>query len=303
MSFGEAFLTVPDLFPARQSGESWGDRTLALELPGGDYLASGLAAAQCEALEQRFGAAARAPRGGEPASLRVLRAAPGDFQAVETRGWNYALDTAHHERSIEIAGLHLMARLDWSPEPRACLWTDRTAGGEFVQAFENVLRLYAAYRIFELGGLMVHGAAALDGEAAHLFLGCSGAGKSTVARLSLESGREVLSDDLNALLREDDAFVLRGLPFTGDLDPAAIRPGSFAMRRFYRLVQHRQHALDELPTTERVALLAACAPFLNADPHRSEALLERAAEIARRIPAAELRFKKDADFWTLLAPK
>ena len=49
MSFGARFLAFPDLFPARRAGEPWGDREVALDLPGGPYLISGLSAVQAAA--------------------------------------------------------------------------------------------------------------------------------------------------------------------------------------------------------------------------------------------------------------
>ena len=48
MSFGGEFLRHPDLFPGRRSGETWGEGSLTLDVPGGPYLFSGLAATQIE---------------------------------------------------------------------------------------------------------------------------------------------------------------------------------------------------------------------------------------------------------------
>jgi hypothetical protein len=117
MSFGDRFLALPDLFPARRGGESWGDRRLLLDLPGGPYLAAGLSAAQAAAAEERFGELCQPVRGGEPAAVeaRLFAVSPAEFLAVDTRGWEYALDFDHQPAAVRIAGLHLMARLDWAP--------------------------------------------------------------------------------------------------------------------------------------------------------------------------------------------
>src|SRR5947199_4753648 len=163
MAFGTRFLAFPDLFPARRAGESWGDRRLLLDLPGGPYLAAGLSAAQAAAAEERFGEICRPPGGGETAAVeaRLFAVSPGDFLPIDTRGWEYALDFDHQPAAVRLAGIHLMARLDWCPALSATLWTSAdggAAGDRFPGIFENFLRLAVAYRLLEVGGLVVHSA-------------------------------------------------------------------------------------------------------------------------------------------------
>jgi hypothetical protein len=302
MSFGERFLSMPDLFPARRSGEPWGDVELAVALPGGPYHLDGLTQAQAAVVAERFGPLARPltdPAAGRDGavSLRVFRASAQDFLEIDTVGWEYTFDTEHTPAGVRLAGLDMMARVDHHPAPGAALWTHLTGGPGFLQAIENVLRLFLAYRVFDAGGLVLHSSAAVVGERAFLFVGRSGAGKSTAARLSLEAGHGVLSDDLNAIERSADSFRLRALPFTGDLAPSVARPGSFPIERLCRLEQYPSHEATPLSRAEQVALLVACAPFLNADPERSSALLERAAALAEALPGCTLRFRPDAGFW------
>lgn len=304
MTFGEQFLAIPDLFPARRSGEPWGDLKLAVDLPAGPYYLEGLTPAQAAVVEERFGSLARpvtAPpsdrQRGDGVSLSVFRASGQDFLEIDTAGWEYTFDTEHTPAGVRLAGLDMMARVDHDPSPGAALWTHWTEGPGFLQALENVLRLFLAYRVFDAGGLVLHSSAAVVDETAFLFVGRSGAGKSTAARLSLEAGHGVLSDDLNAIERSVDAYRLRALPFTGDLSPAVARPGSFPIGQLCRLEQYPSHETTPLSRAETVALLAACAPFLNADPERSAALLARTAALAEALPACTLRFRPDAEFW------
>jgi hypothetical protein len=301
MSFGEEFLTMPDLFPARKSGEAWGELALAVDLPGGPYRIEGLNPAQAAVVGQRFADATGPSSREESATLHVFRAAGGDFLPIETAGWEYTLDTDHTPRGVRIAGLDLMARVDEAPQPGAALWTHLEGGSSFLQAFENVLRLYLAYRVFAGGGLVLHSSAALAADEAYVFVGRSGAGKSTAARLSLEAGRDVLSDDLNALLPHGGTFLVRALPFTGDLEPNQARNGAFPVARLCRLEQAPNHETRPLSRAQVASLLVACAPFMNADPLHADGLLERAGEIAERVPACVLRFRPDGGFWQILS--
>jgi hypothetical protein len=311
VSFGGGFLRHPDLFPGRRSGEPWGDRSVTLDVPGGPYRFSGLAAAQEEALRRRFGGLCRPPMKKEEeegTATAVFRAARADFLEIDTRGWEYALDLDHAPHSVRVAGLRLMARLDWAPklagDLAGGLWTPEAAGEEWTSVCENYLRLLAAYRLLAAGGLVLHSAGVTDGAAAWLLLGPSGAGKTTASRLCLAAGAEVLSDDLNAVIfREGRAggapFVAR-LPFTGDLGERQGGAGSWPLRGVLRLRQGSREEWSPLSPAAALAALAAAAPYVNRDPFRRQALLAVLERLARAVPAWELTFALGADLWSIL---
>jgi hypothetical protein len=319
LSFGDRFLAFPDLFPARHGGESWGDRRLLLDLPGGPYLAAGLSTAQAAAAEERFGEICRRAHGAEPAAVetRLFAVSAAEFLAVDTRGWEYALDFDHQPASVRLAGLQLMARLDWATGLAAALWTSEDGGAPgdlFPGIFENFLRVVVAYRLVEVGGLVVHCAGVVDGGAAYLFLGRSGAGKTTLSRLSEAAGRTVLSDDLNALLPAAGASRPRveKLPFTGDVGDRRRGAPPFplaALLRLEKAVLQENAALQEAPENTlrplskagAAAQLLACAPFVNVDPHRRERVASIAAELAGAAPAGVLAFSLAGGFWSMVA--
>lgn len=302
MSFGGQFLRYPDLFPGRRSGEPWGDRGLALDVPGGPYLFRGLSAAQEEAARHRFGGLCR-EIAGEGVPSAVFRAPASDFLEIDTRGWEYSLEMDHALNSVRLAGLRLMARLDWTPPLAGGLWTPEAAGEEFSSVFENYLRVLTAYRLVEQGGAVLHSAGVTDGQAAFLLLGPSGAGKTTTSRLCLEAGATVLSDDLNAVRispspGEGPSAVK--LPFTGDLGERSGGPESVPLRALLKLVQGPEDRLRPLSAAAALAALIAAAPFVNRDPWRREALLGILEALARAVPAYELTFTLEGDVWGIL---
>lgn len=295
MSFGQTFLRNPDLFPARHAGEPWGDRELVLDLPGGPYGFSGLSADQEETALARFGDLRVA---SEPAiTTSLFRAATEDFLEIDTRGWEYGLDFDFGPSSVRLAGLDLTGRLDWRPGLRGAIWTPAGAGDRFPGIFENFCRVLVAYRLHELGGAVIHGAAAVDGGEALLFAGRSGAGKSTVSRMAMERGLTILSDDLNALL---PGGILAGLPFTGDLDKADSR-SRYPLRAVLRLEKDTEDRLRPLRRAETAACLLACSPYVNADPNRHAALLSTLLDLMEGIPAYSLRFSLTGGMWGILA--
>jgi hypothetical protein len=295
MSFGSGFLHNPDLFPARPAGEPWGDRELVLDFPGGPYRFSGLSADQEETALGRFGDLRVA---SEPVvTTSVFRAAADDFREIDTRGWEYGLDFDSGPSSVRLAGLNLVGRLDWRPVLRGALWTPIGGGDRFPGIFENFCRVLVAYRLHEMGGAVIHGAAVVDNGEALLFAGRSGAGKSTVSRMALERGLTVLSDDLNALL---PGPILAGLPFTGDLENGGGPRAHYPLRALLRLEKDTEDRLRPLGRAETAACLLACSPFVNADPGRHAALLSTLLDLMNRVPAYALRFSLTGRMWSIL---
>ncbi len=313
MSFGARFLRhperFPERFPERPGGDAWGDRELRLDLPGGPYQLLGLSAGQEEGVLATFPAARAGATGDAPLPIRLLRCTPDEFLPVDVRGWDYGLDFDWAPAAVRMAGLGLQGRLDWRSGGlglAGALWTHEDGGERFPGVFENFLRVLVAYSLLELGGAVLHSAGVVRDGAAFLFLGRSGAGKTTAARLSLARGAEVLSDDLNALVigatgGAGGCAVLK-LPFTGDLgERRALRP-PLPLGGLLRLAQDSADALAPLSRAETLACLLSCAPFVNVDPHRRErleqVLLALAAAAAPR--AFTLRFTLSGGFWSII---
>jgi hypothetical protein len=305
MSFGDEFLRHPDLFPGRRSGEPWGEGRLTLDVPGGPYRFSGLAAAQEEAVRQRFGSLCRPAETGEEEGIgtAVFRAPASDFLEIDTRGWEYTLDLDPAAGSVRVAGLRLMARLDWVSSLAGGLWTPEAAGEEWASVLENYLRLLAAYRLLAEGGVLLHSAGVTDGASAWLLLGPAGAGKTTASRLCLAAGAEILSDDLNAVIFKagEAGPVVARLPFTGDLGERQGESGTggYPLRGVLRLRQGWEN-LVSLSRASALAALVAAAPYVNRDPFRREALLAVCERLALAVPAWELTFSLGADLWSIL---
>jgi hypothetical protein len=164
---------------------------------------------------------------------------------------------------------------------------------EFYGILENVLRPILAARLLANGGLLVH-SASVDGW---LFPSPSGGGKSTIARMGLDAGLPVLSDDLNAVTA---ARMIVPLPFTGDLTEDELSTTPMPIRGLVALEKGDVERLRRMPLAEAVSLLARCAPYVNQDPHRMAQLLDRAAEIAGSARRSVLTFRPRADVWPIL---
>ena len=310
--FGEMFLRHPHLFPARQAGEPWDRHTVTVDFAGGPYTFLGLSTAQLHELEVRFGelvipSIEETPSPSIP--IRLFRASEDELLDFDVRGWSYTFDRDYQERAVRVAGLKFMARLDFGDGALSgALWTPLDGGEIFISQVENFFRLLVAYRLLHLGGVLFHSAGVASNGRGYLFLGHSGAGKTTISRLSLAAGRSVLSDDMNALCPLEPEHggpgrpAIEKLPFAGDLGRTPTARARYPLAGLFRLKKGPEHRRP-IRRAQAVAFLIGCAPFVNIDPHRLDRLTDNLLSLLADFPMEELSFSRDGAIWTLLEPQ
>lgn len=168
-----------------------------------------------------------------------------------------------------------------------------------VEDIDAFLRILFGFLAFERGGLMLHAAAIHRRGRGFLFLGRSGAGKTTVCRVS--KADRTLNDDLVILYPERDGWMIHSTPFT---NPSQVRPNrlSAPAAGLYRLVQAREVRLRPLTPGEALAEVIASIPVLTQDPSRLGALLSRCEQLISDVPAYSLDFLPDDSFWQVVDP-
>jgi hypothetical protein len=139
-------------------------------------------------------------------------------------------------------------------------------------------------------GVEVHACAVADANGdGYLFLGHSGAGKTTMARQWCDQfGVTVLSDDRVVLRRSGDTIWMHGTPWHGDEPLAA--SGRAPLTRAFFLTHGRANALRRIGVTQAVAELFARSfppPFNAAGLDFTLAFF---ADVARSVPLFELAF-------------
>lgn len=162
------------------------------------------------------------------------------------------------------------------------------------------LRVAYALLSFDSGGLMFHAAGIVREGEAYLFFGHSGAGKTTVARVSNDD--LVLNDDLLLLLpvisRGDQSanWIAYATPFW---NPTQVAPtNQYApVRGLYRLVQDQDVYLESMGSGQALAELVSNVPVIPDDLWRGEELLNRCARLIEDIPVNLLHFLPDSSFW------
>ncbi len=159
----------------------------------------------------------------------------------------------------------------------------------FVYPFDEVVFLA---RLARGRGVLVHGCGLIHEGRGLLFLGTSGAGKTTTARIWREhSGVTILSDDRIVIRSEGEGFRIFGTPWHGEGGWEA--PASAPLQAVFLLEQAPRNRLEELTQTAAVAQMMVRAFPAMWDQDGLDYAVRLLADIARRLPVRRLHFVPD----------
>ncbi len=158
------------------------------------------------------------------------------------------------------------------------------------QGIDCVLRVWAAMLHLPPDGFLFHAAGIITpGGKGYLLCGHSGDGKSTLAgNLIGRPGWHVLSDEMPAVLRENEGWTLCFTPFWGDLEYRIPEVSQTELRGFCKLVQGDAVTLEPLSIKDGTALLVESVTSYGHPSWFADLVLHFSIELARRIPAYRL---------------
>ncbi len=155
-----------------------------------------------------------------------------------------------------------------------------------------------ALATFEKGGLLLHASAVAANERAYLFLGPSGAGKTTVAMLSPAA---VIHDDLVIAQpdRQGEWWLERSpFPLQGSYARYQLKPARLV--KAFRLVQSSSLALERLSTAQALSLGLSSTPVLAPERSLHQLLITRWLCLCKAVAFFTLCFRRDDSFWSLI---
>ncbi len=294
---------APDFIPddAWFAGErsTFGTASLALSIGRLRVVLEGLSIDQRSRLADRFRVFVAEPEGGAaPLRLLLTRAGREQFLALPRHGGEIyrmgrrAAESGRDWWSYEFAGrIRSRART-------AELALVEEGGPLFDRGLENFLRALTASFVLDEGGLLLHAATVVRGGRAYVFFGPSGAGKTTVTRLSARD--IVLSDDMTLVLPGTQGFEAVGIPFGMAHHHVPDTSDAFPIAGLHRLVQ--SPAVERTPLRGAAALaeLTRCLPYVCEDREEASRSLDIAGRLLSEVPAWRLLFRKDDSFWNVI---
>jgi hypothetical protein len=141
-------------------------------------------------------------------------------------------------------------------------------------------------------GVELHSCGVIDTQGrGHLFVGVSGAGKTTTARLWEAAGANIVSDDRVIVRELDGVMHMYGTPWHGEAELAIAT--SVPLAGVYLLTQAPDNALQSLSHAEAVARLFRCTFPMFHDADALDFTLSFLAKLAAAVPVRELQFVRD----------
>jgi hypothetical protein len=141
-------------------------------------------------------------------------------------------------------------------------------------------------------GVELHSCGIIDRSGrGQLFVGVSGAGKTTTARLWEGEAAGIVSDDRVIVRERDGGMWMYGTPWHGEAELSL--PRGVPLAGVYLLVQAETNALRPLSTAAAVAGLFRCTFPLFHDATALDFTLSFLERLASAVPVRELHFTRD----------
>ena len=151
-------------------------------------------------------------------------------------------------------------------------------------------------------GVVLHSAGCIAANGAWMFLGRSGAGKSTITKiLSKSPDLTHMSDDRIIVRQLDGRFFAYGTPWPGEAGYATNRKAPLAAMFF--LEQGKKNEVVQLTPREAVPLLLPVSSIPWYDRAKVESMLDFCDSLVNAVPMYRLLFRKDDSVLELLSDR
>lgn len=232
-------------------------------------------------------------------TLGVFRDDAGLSLGPARPGEAYRLEVDPREDGLLLGSHHVVLCANDETETSWRAGITLTDGEPADRIVENVVRYLVARLCVKAGGFALHGAGVLHDGRAHVFVGPSRSGKTTV--VSLSPGGTSLGDDFSVVIRVRQDWRTTAVPFdNSERAPSDPPAGLFPVAAIWRLLQAPETAIDKLGAAQATASLMGCTAFPWAMPDLAEGLLEHSGAFVAGAVFGHLRFTKTSEFWSLI---
>jgi hypothetical protein len=145
---------------------------------------------------------------------------------------------------------------------------------------------------------MLHGCGILNGKRGYLFVAPSEGGKSTIAKLALQAGMQVLNDDRIIIQKEKNGFKAHSNPWHGSVKQIANRPADIKYIFFLRKSSFNE--IKPISKAEAAAELFQNSIYIPLNNAIMKKGFKLCCDLTQAINCYYLKFKPDPCIWRFL---
>jgi len=195
-----------------------------------------------------------------------------------------------------------------------------------IQSFDSFLRTFMSWHLIRSGGFLVHAASAVINGRGYLFVGKSGAGKSTISKMMIKELGEkkfplltppytlypiVLTDELSIVRIIGDKIRIYPSPFWGEMKNPRYETGAGGkneledlkegvdLARIFFLKKSRKNKILSSPDRESYKNMLKCVMNFSKNKYAALNLMRSLSTILERIESSKLYFSKTGIFGEL----
>ncbi len=165
-------------------------------------------------------------------------------------------------------------------------------------SLDALIRILWAGFLPKHNGLLLHSSAIVQHKKAYIFSGKSGAGKTTISRLS---GGQILNDEIVALCKNNTGkWKVWGTPFWGEMGSGPHYPKGYPLGQLYFINKSKKNFVEDLSPMESLAPLMKVICFFESATNSTQQLLNLALIFLGSHPPKMLFFDKSPEYLKLL---
>jgi len=162
-------------------------------------------------------------------------------------------------------------------------------------SIDAVLRIFHTVMLATRGGFLLHAASAIRNGKAFLFLGPSGAGKTTIASLAPPDAT-LLTDEVSYVRKQSDSYAAFGTPFAGELAKSGENV-SAPIACLYLLAQGPANRIEPVGASDAVRQVLQNILFFAEDEELVRSVFQSACHLVSCVPVYRLTFAPDFRVW------
>lgn len=234
------------------------------------------------------------------ADAALFRAAKHEYQCFETNGSGHLvlIDVPSATVGVQLETKGCRSYTVQGCSVLACDGVTVCRSVTSLVHLESILRVVLIESLLQAPGILLHACTVVEGGAGYVFMGRSGAGKSTVAQLS--APRPVLNDEVSLVRFCGDQVYCYGTPFWGKSRMPDV-PIKVPLAGMYSLVQSPEDCVRPLDLRDSVRTLLKNVLFPEGHEGLFPQLLDGIQHIAESRPVSDLHFRRDSSFWRAIS--